>query len=104
VEVSHSDRRADGADAARALVEELLRMAFDLGDVLGSLLEDLPEDAFPGEDNAAVLLEMVVGSCRPVIEASGESGCWEAIALIRAVRDRVFDDLRTAAALAKPGR
>lgn len=104
MKVSHSDKQADSADAARVLIEELLRTAFGLGDVLGSLLEDLPEDAFPGEDNAAVLLEMVVGSCRPAIEASGESGCWAAIALIGAVRDRVFDDLRAAAALAKSGR
>jgi hypothetical protein len=43
-----------------------------LQDVLGALLEELPEDAFPGEDNAAVLVEMVVGSCRPVFEAAAE--------------------------------
>ena len=33
----------------------------------------MPEDSFPGEDNAAVLLEMVIGSCRPATEAAGES-------------------------------
>lgn len=102
--VSCSDGQADGLDAARVLIEELLRTSFSLKDVLASLLEDLPEEAFPGEDNAAVLLEMVVGSCRPAIEAAGEPNCWAAIALIGAVRDRVLDDLRTAAELARLDR
>jgi hypothetical protein len=71
--------------------------------VLSSLLEDLPEDAFPGENSGAVLIEMVVGSCRPAVEAAGEQECWAATALIGAVRDRVLDDLRAAAQLAWPG-
>lgn len=99
--MSHSDRGIDGADAAQVLIEELLRTALALGDVLASLLEDLPAEAFPGEDNAAVLIEMVVGSCRPAIEAAGEAECLAATALIGAVGDRVFHDLRTAALLAR---
>jgi hypothetical protein len=99
--VSHSDGRADGANAAQALIEELLRTAFALEGVLASLLEDLPEQSFPGEDNAAVLIEMVVGSCLPAIEAAGEPECWAAIGLIGAVRDRVLEDLQAAAALAR---
>jgi hypothetical protein len=98
--VSHSDRRADGEEAAQLLIEELLRTALALTGALGALLEDMPEDAFPGEDNAAVLLEMVVGSCRPVVMAAGEADCRAATALIGAVRDRFLDDLRTAAVLA----
>lgn len=88
-------------DAAQVLVEELLMTALGLGAVLSSLLEELPDDAFPGEDSAAVLLEMVVGSSRPAAEAAGERQCWEASALIGAVRDRVLDDLRAAAELAR---
>ena len=80
---------------AEALVEELLRTAFTLMDLLGPLLEELPEDAFPGEDSAAVLLEVVAGSCLPAVHASGESNCRAATALIGAVRDRVVDDLTT---------
>lgn len=71
---------------------------------MGTLLEDLPENAFPGEDSAAVLIEMVVGTCRPAVEAAGEPGCWAASALIAAVRDRVLSDLRAAAKLAKSNR
>jgi hypothetical protein len=102
--VSHSKGRAESTDAAWALIEELLRTSFALSDTLSSLLEDLPEHAFPGEDNAAVLMEMVVGSCRPAIDAAGERECRAATALIGAVRDRVLDDLRAAAQLAKPER
>jgi hypothetical protein len=96
--------RAEGADAARALVEELLRAGLALTDLLASLLEDIPEDAFPGEDDGAVLMEMVVGSCRPALEAAGEQECIVATALIGAIRDRVFDDLRAAAELARRDR
>ena len=89
------------ADVAQALIEELLRTAFALQGVMSSFLEEMPEDSFPGEDNAAVLLEMVVGSCRPAVDAAGESECWAATALIGSVKDRVIDDLRAAVELAK---
>lgn len=89
------------ADAAQALVEELLRTAFSLQDIIGTFLEEMPEDSFSGEDNAAVLLEMVVGSCRPATEAAGESACWAATALIGSMRDRVIDDLRAALEIAR---
>lgn len=102
--MSHrADRGADD-DAAQVLIEELLRTAFTLSEVMGTLLEDLPENAFPGEDGAAVLIEMVVGTCRPAVEAAGEPGCWAASALIAAVRDRVLSDLRAAAKLARSNR
>jgi len=92
----------EGADAAQALIEELLHTAFSLGGAFVSLLEDLPEDAFAGEDQVAVLIEMLAGSSRPAIDAAGEEDCRVATALIGAVRDRVFDDLQAAARLAKP--
>lgn len=88
------------ADATRDLVEELLRTGLTLVDLLDSLLEDLPSGAFPGEDNAAVLLEMVIGTCRPAVAAAGEAHCRRATALIGAVRDRVIHDLEAAATAA----
>lgn len=96
----HLQERKDETDVGRMLVEELLRTGLGLCDALGSLLDDLPEDAFPGEDNAAVLIEMVVGSSRPAISAAGEADCRKAVALLGAVRDRVICDLRGAAELA----
>jgi hypothetical protein len=88
---------------AELLIRELLGAGLALMDILSSLIEELPEDAFPGEDHAAVLLEMVVGSCRPAVAAAGERDCRAAIALVGAVRERIFDDLRTAAAIAGRG-
>jgi hypothetical protein len=95
---------AGPTDAAQALIEELLRTAFSLQDVMGSLLEGMPEESSPGEDSAAVLLEMVVGSCRPAADAAGESACWAATALIGSMRDRVIDDLWAAVELARQRR
>lgn len=97
------DKR-DGAveiDVARVLVEELLRASFSVADVLTSLIEETPEDAFPGEDSSEVLLEMVVNTCRPALEAVGEQECWVATELIGVVRDRVFEDLRAAIELSR---
>lgn len=84
-------------DHAELLIRELLGAGLALMDVLSSLIEELPEDAFPGEDKAAVLLEMAIGSCRPAVAAAGERDCRAAITLVGAVRDRIFDDLRAAA-------
>ena len=86
------------------MIEELLRTGFALGDLIGSLLEDLPDDAFPGEENAAVLIEMVVGTCLPVVEAAGESDCRAATALVGALKDKVIADLRRAAELTEAER
>lgn len=93
-----------GVDAARALVQEMMRTGFTFIDLISSLIEELPADAFPGEESGAVLIEMVAGSCLPAIEAVGERECRAATALIGAVRDRVLDDLRLAAQVAKSER
>jgi hypothetical protein len=99
--MGRQDDVGEAIAVGRVLIEELLRTAFALHDVLGSLLDDLPEDAFPGEDGAEVLLEMVVGSCLPALTAAGIEECEVATALVGAVRDRVLDDLRRAAELAR---
>ncbi len=89
-------------DAAREFVEELLRTGIALLDLLSSLVEEIPEDAFPGEDSAEVLIEMVAGSCRPALLAAGEAECRAATALMATVWERVMADLRAAAAMAEP--
>jgi hypothetical protein len=85
----------------RDLVEEVLRTALALEDVMVSLLEDLPDGAFHGEDNGLVLLEMVVGSVHPATTAAGSRDTRTATALVGAIRERVLADLRAAATLAK---
>ncbi|HVV90322.1 MAG TPA: hypothetical protein VHB53_07495 [Solirubrobacterales bacterium] len=94
-------REAMDLETTRDLVEEVLRTALALEGVMVSLLEDLPDDAFPGEDSGLVLLEMLVGSVHPAAAAAGPRECRTAIALVGAIRERVVADLRAAAALAR---
>lgn len=94
--MTSAQRGLDNGELAHSLVEELLRTGLSVIDVLSSLLDDLPENAFPGEDPAAVLIEMVAGSSRPAIDAAGETGCRTAIKLIEGVREAVLRDLRAA--------
>ena len=101
-------RRAHDEDglqgAAAELVEEVLQTALALEEILTGLLADLPADAFPGQDNGQVLLEMIVGSVAPAAAAAGEDDCRVAIALVAAIRERVQADLRTAVRIAAEDR
>jgi hypothetical protein len=90
--------RAD-LDATRGLIEEVMRTAMALEEIVEGLLEDLPEDAFPGEDPALVLLAMIVGSAHPAAVAAGSRETRTASALVGAIRERVLTDLHSAAAL-----
>jgi hypothetical protein len=96
-------RRVDLAEleATRDLVEEVLLTALALEDVMEALLAELPDGAFPGEDNAIVLLQMVVGSVHPAARAAGPGDCQTATALVAAIRERVLTDLHRAAELSR---
>ena len=83
------------------LVEEVLRTALALEDVISGLLEDLPAGAFPAEHPARVLMGMIVGSFHPAAAAAGVRDCRSAIALVVAIRERVLADLHTASELTK---
>lgn len=102
--MAETEAPTDDMEMARALIEELLRTGFAFTDLLSTLIEDLPDDAFPGEDKAAVVVEMVVGSCLPAVQAAGSAECRAATALIGAVWQRVVDDLRAALALSQAKR
>jgi hypothetical protein len=88
------------ADLTHALVEEIVRTGLMMTGLLEDLLESLPEDAFPGESHADVLLEMLAGSTRPAVTAAGHETVRELMSLLGAVRDRTLSDLRAAAAAA----
>jgi len=88
------------AELTRALVHELLRTAFSFSGALRVVLDALPDDAFDKEDNAAVVIDMVVGSCIPAVDAAGETTAQAALELIEAVRERFVGDLAAAAQLA----
>jgi hypothetical protein len=84
-------------------VEELVRTGVMLADLLSRLLEDLPDDAFPGENTGEVLLEMLAGTAAPAARAAGEETVGRATALIGAVADRVLADLEAALELKRRG-
>ena len=77
----------------------VLRIGLMLEGVLSDLLEDLPDDAFPGEDNGVVLVEMLTGTIRPVATTAGEGVVREATELLYASGDRVIEGLKAALAL-----
>ncbi len=88
------------ADDVRALTEQTLRTGTMLSRLVGDLLDELPEDAFPGEDEVEVLFEMLVGTIAPVAHAAGVDAVRSATALLGAMSDRVLADLRAAMELA----
>ena len=88
-------------DDVRVLVEEALHTGLMLTDVMAGLLENMPDDAFPGQEPGEVLLQMVVGSMRPVADAAGADAVKQTIALLGAIRDRFVADLHEAMELAR---
>jgi hypothetical protein len=86
-------------DFVSAFVWQCLRTGLMLEGLLANMLEELPEDAFPGEHNAEVMIEMLTGTIRPVAEAAGEGAVWDAIELLRDASEKVIADLRAALAL-----
>jgi hypothetical protein len=80
----------------RAFVEETLRTGLMLADLLSGILDDLPDDAFPGEKPAEVLIDMVTGTVLPAASAAGPATVRQATELLGAVSERVMEDLRAA--------
>ena len=88
-------------DDVRALTDQALRTGTMLSRLVGDLLDGLPEDPFPGEDELEVLFEMLVGTMMPVADAAGVEAVRGATALLGAMGDRVLADLRAAMELAE---
>ena len=88
-------------DMTRELVEEIVRTGLMITGVLEDLLEEMPDDAFPGENEAEVLLDMLTGTIEPATAAAGADIVVELIALLGAMSDRVLADLQAAAILAR---
>ena len=65
--------RPPSEDYVRDFVEEILRTGLLLVDLVAGLIESLPDDAYPGESNAEVVLDMMTGTIRPAAEAAGET-------------------------------
>ncbi len=73
-------------------------MLFDLA---ADLTEALPADAYPGEEPAAVVIEMVTGTIRTVLAAADERDVERATELIAEARERVLEHLQLALELSR---
>jgi hypothetical protein len=85
---------------SQELIEELMGAVVVVDFVLQTLM-DLPADAFPGEDKAEAMRELLTASAYREVEAVGEEACRAAITLIGKVVDRMAEDARAAADLAE---
>ena len=88
-------------DDIRALTEQALRTGMMLSRLVGDLLDELPHDAFAGEDQVEILFEMLIGTIAPVAAAAGCAQVRATTALLGAMSDRVLADLHAAMRLAE---
>jgi hypothetical protein len=83
-------------DEVGRFVLELLRTGVMLSDLAGDLIESLPEDAYPGEDNGEVILEMLIGSVRGVLGETEPDQLRSATRMVECAAERVIEHLRLA--------
>jgi hypothetical protein len=91
---THSDDDVD------RFVLELLRTGWMLSKLVCDLAESLPDDAYPGEEPTAVVIEMVAGSIRSAI-GSDPRLVRQATALIDQAVSRTIEHLQLALKLSK---
>lgn len=88
-------------DAIDDFVLELLRVGYMLTGLAADLAETLSPEAYPGEDPAAVVIEMITGTIRTALTEVGEEAVESAVELIREAAERVIEHLRLALALSR---
>jgi hypothetical protein len=86
---------------ARDFVWEMFRIGFALTELASSLVEMLPEDAYPGEEPGEVVLDMMTGTIQPVVDAAGPEVARQTISLMGAAYDRVMADMERALELTR---
>jgi hypothetical protein len=80
---------------------ELLRVGNLVFGVAADLVEELPPDAYPGEDPAEVIIEMVIGTIGTAVGDTDPMELERATELIRMACDRVLEHLRVALELSR---
>jgi hypothetical protein len=88
--------RNQPTDQVVAFTHAILRVGSMLFGVASDLIEDLPEDAFPGEDAAAVVLEMLIGTIHTAVREADPHELARATELVASASDRVLEHLRLA--------
>jgi hypothetical protein len=72
-----------------------------LSDLAANLTDALPADAYPGEDTAAVVLEMICGSIATVLETVDRDAVQHATELIELASARMREHLQLTLAMSK---
>lgn len=88
-------------DDASEFALELLRAAVMLTGLADDLIEEIPPDAYPGEEPAAVFVEMVCGTIATVVGEADPDDVRRTTELIVAARERVLEHLELALELSK---
>ena len=100
----------DTQDHIDQFVLSLIRTGLLLTDIAGELAEALPDDAYPGEEPGAVVIEMMSGTIRTGLETVDPELVAEATDMMDLALDQVQEHLQLALSLSKrmhsgaPGR
>jgi hypothetical protein len=79
-----------------AFTQEVLRAGLMLSGLASDLVEELPSDAFPGEDTAAVVIEMMIGTIHTAVGDVDPHELARATRLLEMASDRVLEHLSLA--------
>ena len=90
---------ADTEQPITEFVLGLLDTGGMLNDLIAELADDLPPDAYPGEDHRMVVLEMVCGTIATALAEVDTDTVRHATALMDLAAARTVEHLRLAAAL-----
>jgi DNA-binding MurR/RpiR family transcriptional regulator len=88
-------------DHIATFTEELLRTGYMVAELGANLVEATPADAYPGEEPAAVVIEMIIGSIRTTLAGADEPDVVRATELIAEARERVLEHLQLALAVSR---
>jgi hypothetical protein len=87
---------ANTQDAIAGFTLELLRTGNILAGLAADLIEGLPAEAYPGEEPAEVVMEMITGTIRTALVEADQNDLQRAVELMREAVDRVIEHLRLA--------
>jgi signal transduction histidine kinase len=88
-------------DLVSDFTHELLRVGNLVFGVASDLVEELPPDAYPGEDPAEVIIQMVTGTIGTAVGDTDPAELERATELIGMACDRVLEHLRLALELSR---
>jgi hypothetical protein len=84
---------SEPTEEVAAFTDEVLRAGSTLYGIASDLIEDLPPDAFPGEEPAAVVIEALIGTIHTAVGDADPQDLVRASELLARACDRVLEHL-----------